>query len=195
MKKSLALLLILSTVSSVQASEYGCQVLLCLANPASNGGPKGVAECVQPIDQLYRDLRKGRPFPSCDLADGNDGSSHARVVFDPYDPCPAALQPAVPGSHVVQGQRRVVRSRPQELADVSRYTVKGQPQVSEPLHRDAETMGPRACVGKLIGAFSLGSHEDGYTVSVFDQVTWLLPQSPHGIDVFTDHVWRLRVRW
>ncbi|MBD4010312.1 hypothetical protein GUH95_08210, partial [Xanthomonas citri pv. citri] len=81
------------------SSEYGCKVLLCLANPASNGGPKGVSECVPPIDQLYHDLSKGRPFPTCDLADGNDGSSYARQVYDPYDPCPAPLQPAARGSY------------------------------------------------------------------------------------------------
>lgn len=194
MKKSLAGLLIMSAAASIQASEYGCKVLLCLANPASNGGPKGVAECVPPINQLYRDLRKGRPFPSCDLADGNDGSSYARVVFEPYDPCPGTLQPAAPGSHVVQGQRRVVRGG-QVPTDLSRYTLQGQPQVSDPPHRDADSIGPRACVGTLIGAYSTGSHDDNYTLSVFDQVLWLPAQSPQAIDVFIDHVWQQRVRW
>lgn len=195
MKKSLAVLLIMSAAASVQASEYGCKVLLCLSNPASNGGPKGLAECVPPINQLYRDLRKGRPFPRCDLADGNDGSSYARVVFDPYGPCPGALQPAVPGSLVVQGNRRLIRGSPQEPEDPSRYTLQGQPQVSEPPHRDLENMGPRACIGALIGAYSTGSYDDSYTVSVFDKVLWLSAQSPQAIDVFIDHVWQQRVRW
>lgn len=193
MKTSLTVLLIMSAAASVQASEYGCKVLLCLSNPASNGGPKGVAECVPPINQLYRDLRKGRPLPRCDLADGNDGTSYARVVFDPYDPCPSALQPAVPGSYVAQGQRRAVRSK--APADLSPYTLQGQPQVSEPPHRDAENMGPRACVGTLVGAYATVSHDDSYTVSVFDQVLWLHARSPQAIDVFIDHVWQQRVRW
>jgi hypothetical protein len=70
--KHLLLALIVSIaapfVQTAKASEYGCTVLLCLANPASNGGPKGVAECVPPIEQLYTDLAKGRPFPPCDLS-------------------------------------------------------------------------------------------------------------------------------
>jgi hypothetical protein len=79
--------------------------------------------------------------------------------------------------------------------DLSPYTLHGQPQVSEPPHRDAENMGPRACVGKLIGAYSTGSYDDSNTVSVFDQVLWLPAQNPHAIDVFIDHAWQQRVRW
>lgn len=112
MKTLLVASLVLGAAASAQASEYGCKVLLCLSNPASNGGPKGVAECVPPINQLYRDLRKGRAFPRCDLADGNNGANYARVVFDPYDPCPSSLQPAMPGTHVIQGKRIVSKDNP-----------------------------------------------------------------------------------
>ncbi|MGY2491964.1 hypothetical protein [Cupriavidus sp. CP313] len=52
------------------ASEFGCKVLLCLANP---NGPKAADGCAPPIDQLYSDLRKGRSFPTCDEA----GSAYA----------------------------------------------------------------------------------------------------------------------
>lgn len=85
----------------VRASDYGCRVLLCLANPADNGGPRGVAECGQTIDRLYRDVHLGRPFPRCDEA-GSD--SYAVPVFDPYDPCPPSLQPAAAGTWVAPGR-------------------------------------------------------------------------------------------
>lgn len=195
MKNPLVLLFIVGTVASTQASEHGCKVLLCLANPASNGGPKGIAECVPSINKLYRDLRKGRPFPSCDLADGNDGSSYARVVFDPYEPCLAPLQPAVAGSFVVQGQLQVAGGNSRSQAGRRTYTLKGQPEVSEPLGRDSESLGPRACVGNSIGSYSMGGYDNNYTVSVFDRVRWQAPQSPQAIDVFIDKEWRHRVRW
>ena len=45
-----------------QASDYGCQVLLCLSNP---GGPTQYAACVPPIAKLWRDLATGGSFPTC----------------------------------------------------------------------------------------------------------------------------------
>jgi hypothetical protein len=61
---------------------------------------------VPPIDQLYRDLSNGRPFPSCDMDDGNDGSSYARQIHNPYDPCPTPLETAARGTYIAQGQRK-----------------------------------------------------------------------------------------
>ena len=190
-KLFLASLFMSATVFS-QASEYGCKVLLCLSNPASNGGPKGVAECVPPISQLYRDLRKGIAFPSCDLADGNNGSNYARVVFDPYDPCPPSLQPAMPGSYVVQG-KRIVDSG--DVHTSSRYTIEAQPKISEPFGRDIESLGSRACVGKPVGSYHAGSFDDSYSVLVFNQVVWQPAQAPQAIDVFINNALLQRVRW
>ncbi len=44
------------------ASDWGCQVLLCISNP---GGPMQYAACVPPITQLYDVLRSGGSFPTC----------------------------------------------------------------------------------------------------------------------------------
>ena len=193
MRTLLVAALFTSAAASVYASDYGCKVLLCLSNPASNGGPKGVAECVPPINQLFRDLRKGRPFPSCDIADGNDGSSYARVVFDPYDPCPAPLKSAMPGSYVMQGKRIVGTDNAH--GENHGYKVEGQPHISEPQGRDRETMGSRACVGKPLDSFNVGSADDSYLVVVFDQVVWQLAKNPQAIDVFIDNLLFQRVRW
>jgi hypothetical protein len=54
------------------ASEWGCQVLLCLSNPA---GPEAVSECVPPIEKLWDALEDGDPFPNCDEM-GSSGSSN-----------------------------------------------------------------------------------------------------------------------
>src|SRR5690606_14069569 len=132
--KRLAIALFLASVgTSANASDYGCTVLLCLSNPA---GPKAVSECVPPIDRLFRDLRKGRSFPSCDMATGPGGRSYARQVYDPYDPCPAPLKPAPRGSVVAQGAPNP-DARPRGFRNGSHmYQLTARPQVSEP--RDNE---------------------------------------------------------
>ncbi|QKV55692.1 hypothetical protein [Comamonas antarctica] len=193
MRTFLVAALFTSAAASAYASDYGCKVLLCLSNPASNGGPKGVAECVPPINQLFHDLRKGRPFPSCDIADGNDGSSYARVVFDPYDPCPALLQPALPGSYVTRGMRA---SAYETRHSGSRgYIVQKEPKISEPPGLDGQSLGPRACVGKLVGSYHLGDYDDNSTVAVYDQVIWQPAHPPQAIDVFINNALHQRVRW
>lgn len=198
MKKQLVALVFLAVGygGAAHASEYGCKVLLCLANPASNGGPKGVAECVPPINQLYHDLSKGRPFPTCDLADGNDGSSYARPVYDPYDPCPDGTRAATQGSFVVQGTKKT-GGRPQNgfygWYD-GNFNLVGQPSVSQPSN-DNGYAGARACVGNLVGQYTAGNYDNTYTVQVYDRVVWQQPQSPSAIDVYIDRKFYQRVRY
>ena len=43
----------------------GCKVLLCLAGPWQQ-----IPACASEVEQLFRDLAKGDPFPSCRLAAG-----------------------------------------------------------------------------------------------------------------------------
>ncbi|WP_175983221.1 hypothetical protein [Caballeronia zhejiangensis] len=195
MKKVLVAMIIFSASLSAHASDYGCKVLLCLANPASNGGPKGVGECVPPIDQLYHDLGKGRPFPTCDRADGNDGSSYARQVYDPYDPCPPPLRPAAQGSYVAQGERKPGGKNSGRWGGDGSYTLTGRPQISEGTGDYGNSSGARACVGNSIGAYTAGSYENSYTVNVYDKVFWQPAQNPRAIDVFIDNAWQQRVRW
>lgn len=71
-KKLVVAGVLLSGCISAQASDHGCQVLLCLANP---GGPTKVAECVPPIKKLFKDLARGKAFPSCSFSSGNGGNA------------------------------------------------------------------------------------------------------------------------
>lgn len=58
----------LSVVPAVaHADDWGCQVLLCLANP---GGPEQYGACVPPIEKLWKALSHGDPFPTCDFSAG-----------------------------------------------------------------------------------------------------------------------------
>jgi hypothetical protein len=51
----------------------GCLVLLCLAAPSW----RAIPQCVPPITQLFRDLARGRPFPSCGMAGAGNSARHA----------------------------------------------------------------------------------------------------------------------
>lgn len=71
--KKIILMLAAGLVSgNALASDYGCRVLLCLANP---NGPEAVSECVPPIERLYDDLAEGRPFPTCEEMSANGSGS------------------------------------------------------------------------------------------------------------------------
>lgn len=80
---------------SAGASDYGCQVLLCLSNP---GGPTQYAECQPPINRLWDDLENGRPFPTCEQA-GN--GAYAQQLYTHYDPCPEGMQSLDSGINAV----------------------------------------------------------------------------------------------
>ncbi len=45
-----------------RASDFGCQVLLCLSNP---GGATQYSQCVPPITKLWGQLASGKAFPTC----------------------------------------------------------------------------------------------------------------------------------
>ncbi|MBN3733159.1 hypothetical protein [Burkholderia sp. Tr-20390] len=188
----------LAGAGHANASDYGCTVLLCLANPSSNGGPMGVAECVAPITKLFDDLAHFRPFPTCDMADGNDGSSYAKQVTAPYDPCPSPLKAAPAGTWVVEGKK--ASSRPTWFVPTERdYTLAGAPQITEQQSLPGMnfTTGPQACIGNKIGYYVAGSQMNGdeHSVNVYDRVIWQKYQSPRAIDVYIDNQFNQRVHW
>ncbi len=64
--KNTALFLMFLMTESAYADDWGCQVMLCMSNPA---GPMAVAQCVPPMQRLYDAMsRKGFQWPTCDLA-------------------------------------------------------------------------------------------------------------------------------
>lgn len=50
----------------------GCLVLLCLAAP----NWRAIPQCVPPIKQLFRDLARGKSFPSCSMAGAGNRARH-----------------------------------------------------------------------------------------------------------------------
>jgi hypothetical protein len=89
------------------ADTWGCEVLLCLSNPA---GPMAVSACVPPITKLYRAIFKWRPdpFPTCLLSSGMDSSSGGNYAYvgpaSYYDACPTGTTAAAAGSYVAAGR-------------------------------------------------------------------------------------------
>lgn len=55
------------SVVQAHADNWGCEVLLCMSNPA---GPTAVAQCVPPISRLWRALADGDGWPFCDMGSG-----------------------------------------------------------------------------------------------------------------------------
>jgi len=51
----------------------GCKVLLCLAAPSW----RSIPECVPTINQLHRDLARGKPFPVCSMAGAGNSANNA----------------------------------------------------------------------------------------------------------------------
>lgn len=51
----------------------GCLVLLCLAAPSW----RAIPQCVPPVKQLFRDLARGKPFPTCSMSGAGNNANHA----------------------------------------------------------------------------------------------------------------------
>jgi hypothetical protein len=83
-------LLTFVTPSSVLADDWGCQVLLCLADPR---GPETESECKPPIEKLWNALEHGKSFPTCDL-----NSSAANLSPDVRSSVPASARNAGQGT-------------------------------------------------------------------------------------------------
>lgn len=57
-----ASLIAVAAAQPARASDWGCQVVLCLATP---GSPTTYAQCVPPITKLWQHLAVGGVFPTC----------------------------------------------------------------------------------------------------------------------------------
>jgi hypothetical protein len=77
----IALILLGSAASPVAAQDasFGCQVLLCAA--ASSPSWSGIPYCVPVMQQLFKHLAMGKPWPVC-----SEGNASA-PGYEPYEPC------------------------------------------------------------------------------------------------------------
>ena len=94
-----AVAVLLLSGTGAEASEYGCQVLLCLSNPQ---GPMAVQQCVPPIQKFLQEQAKKppEPFPQCEEAQGQAG---VQKGVNPYDACPAGTLAFAEGKKAILG--------------------------------------------------------------------------------------------
>jgi hypothetical protein len=170
--------------SQAQASDYGCRVLLCLANPA---GPTAIAQCVPPITQLWRDLARLRPFPTCDEA--RPAIAVQNTTY--YDPCPDGTTALDAGALALQ----------QGMPDLTQPAVGiGSGDNLAPNNGDGVFLGSKVCVGRPVGQawVMTGSGDNSWAgfVDVYDRIAILDPaMSPNVIDVYLNDSLYRRVRW
>lgn len=177
----------LLVVGNATASQLGCKCLLCLSNPA---GPTAESECEPPIEELKKRLKKGKPFPKCDMSDGNDGSSWAQQTLNPYDLCPAGSKPAPANSAVALGAYDPIwkKYKPSSTVEIS------EPDTDDGGFISPSSLGPQACVGNKVGSYY--DFDAGYSVGLYDSVAWQAPNSnPRAIDVYIDYKLYKRVRF
>ena len=173
----------MSMAGAASASDYGCRVLLCLANPA---GPAAVSQCVPPISQLWRDLAHvpPRPFPTCDEA----RPAYAAQNTTYYDPCPVGTTALDNGVYAIQHGSDVT------IPYVGIGAGDGlMPSIDV-------SLGSKVCVGRQVGQIGMywggGESASWALVNVYDRVAILDPAtSPRVIDVYLDGVLYRRVRW
>ncbi|XHS77089.1 hypothetical protein ACFJGW_15340 [Burkholderiaceae bacterium UC74_6] len=79
---STAAIALLMLVSQAAHAVDGCRVLLCLAAPSW----RAIPQCVPPITQLFRDLARGKAFPTCSMSGAGNSASHAWSAAPTYCP-------------------------------------------------------------------------------------------------------------
>jgi hypothetical protein len=142
-------------MQGASAADWGCEVLLCLANPA---GPMAAAACVPPITRLYQSLFKPKPdpFPQCAMAGGGGGSYAYIAPPSFYDPCPKGLQALPVGFYAARGQfvQRTTYSPFSAGYEVVGSVFFGMGETSEPIESNqaGQTFLPnKICVAKKLG--------------------------------------------
>lgn len=176
------------------ASQYGCTVVLCLSNP---NGPEAVAECIDPIQQLRRDLRRGLSFPSCEDAESSGGT---RIQFSGsrYEPCPSGTRDLPAGEYALPAATE--SSNGATVVQVMSPVVGiGDGANALPSGNEVQTYPPKTCVGQLTGttAATLGDSDSPKTVQagLYDQVIQIEPADGTSIDVYVNNTLYRRVQW
>lgn len=172
-------------------SNWPCEALLCLANP---NGPTALAECRPPIDRLRDHLRRGRPFPRCNMSDGRDtqaAGAYAQVRYSHYDRCPAGT------SELPAGQLATAAPPVSSAIYVGIGSGDGL-QPSGSADSGMQQLPPKICVGNSLGMQQMYDQrtETWVTVEQFEPMVVLEPHSSgQVIDVYVDNQVYQRVRW
>lgn len=191
-----------SHLLALQRSDWGSEVLLCLANP---NGPTAVGECRPPIERLQQHLRRGDRFPVCTMVGGSQGNSYATLSHNLYDPRPSGT------SELAAGQIAVLAS-PMTTLPASPYRS-GAPTTYVPvaLHhayfaRGEQSWGGnnrhdrdppvKVCVSRFAGTQWISQGDDPIEAQQYQTIyVQEAARSPEAMDVYVENSLWHRVRW
>jgi hypothetical protein len=100
-------------------SDWGCEVLMCMSNP---NGSTAVTECRPPMERLWRELSRGRPFPTCTLNNGSNSQTAGAWVqptSNYYNTCPTGTRPLGSGSYALYTQPATAPAQTQSSGSLS----------------------------------------------------------------------------
>ena len=190
-KKLVAMACVLCWMANTaRADDYGCKVLLCLSDKR---GPETESQCRPPINRLKRDLAKGRPMPTCDMARG----SSAKLEHNYYDACPAGTSALAEGVAAVPAAPAAAIPATFPSASPYRYSdaVEGIGDGSKVVPHYAwggmrDPMPTKACVAGHTGDVTLssgGRYATSIRAGIYDTMV-LLPEhsSPQVITVYIE---------
>ncbi|MDP9902438.1 hypothetical protein [Variovorax ginsengisoli] len=188
-----ALLYAALAFSPAHADDYGCKVLLCLADPA---GPMAQNECRPPIRRFIEGQSKHPkdPFPTCE----EGAPAMMRPGMRMFDACPE-------GTDTLAADRMALQLTPTVFAQLTQAQRPGRPiilgsgpgiqlpegmviqrgigeggQINEP-QRD------KVCVGQRLGLMMVnaGAEQPPWQVEAFEQITTMAPAaSPRVVDIY-----------
>ena len=148
---------------------WGCELLLCLSNPA---GPDAVAECRPPVDRMRRALRRGKPIPGCPQA-GGYAIRRGRAAFEP---CSLHGLQEPPAGLIAEGTVR----------DGHLQLVSAPERVPE--REDERRAQP--CTGLRLGTVTRttgnGDSEDTEEIAVFSRIVRLPRHRGHPLELLRD---------
>jgi hypothetical protein len=189
---SLSLALGLIAAPQARADNWGCEVLLCLSNPA---GPMAVAQCVPPITRLYRAIFKWRPdpFPTCTMVNGGDAATTGNFAYVApatyYDACPEGTTAVASGTYAAGGRQSNPSDRnpfswwlPTPPYILTTGIVTGIGDGSGYFPSTDNPMPAKICAGNYLGQTqsTTGTSSDDYTtinVNIYDRVVVVDPAS------------------
>lgn len=194
---AVTMLATLGVSKPAKASEWGCQVLLCLGDPR---GPEHESECRPPIKKLWRELASRHPeWPTCDMAEGPGGRSYAERGYSWYDGCPTGTVALPEGQYAVKGTKAMMdaynaASRFQKQRVFANETLaEGIGEGTNVSFMYDGTPGQsKVCVAGHLGNVSMytsnGYRQSVVSSGVYDQVVLVPPAaSPRSIDLYIDN--------
>jgi hypothetical protein len=184
---------LLGSVEVAQADEYGCKVMLCLADPK---GPMAQDECKPPIRKFIEGQSKHprEPFPSCQEAAPAEMKPTTRL----FDACPDGTQTLDDGKFALLLDTPVYK----QLADKSVFLRNGQIFNMQPIElpagmfvqtgigegeRGYEAQRNKICVAKPLGPLlvSAGAEMQPLDVVAYEQLVTMAPAtSPRVVDIY-----------